>query len=57
MSALWEPLWSPAITTAETIPIAPFGPITETNLQDGLEEMTPMLYAAQVMAATLFGAL
>ena len=53
MSALWEPE-SP---NAEGVSIAPFGPITETNLQDGLEEMTPMLYAAQVMAATLFGAL
>ncbi len=43
--------------TAASVTMMPFGPITETNLQDGLEEMTPMLYAAQVMAATLFGAL
>ncbi len=55
--SVYDPVWTPEVTTAETIPITPFGPITATNLQDGLEEMTPMLYAAQVMAATLFGAL
>ena len=54
-------LWSPEVTTDETITMTPFGTIESTTVQDALEEIVgeqnTAIYVANLLVANQLGAL
>lgn len=59
--SVYEPVWTPAVTTADTLAFTPFGTIEATNVQDALEEMigeqNSIVYIARFLVANQLGAI